>query len=198
MTPDARPGRRLVEAWPAGASPAARDAGHRYLPALLALSAHRRGWVRPLDAWQIPAGPAADQFADLARHLLAHHEVPRWLDGAWMAGRTPEGVICQGWFEWVGLGRNLRTAGGLPLALTRAMAHPAMRAPAELGVPEALRFGQVVAMGGDERLARAVVATRLGAEFDHPEFWASVIRWLVAHLEVEPGEVGPIVDFFRD
>ena len=94
-------------------------------PALLALSAHRRDWVRPLEDWVPPAGDAGAQFAALVRHLIALYDVPRSLDSAWLEGLTPDGVAHQGWYKHVASGHNIRTAKGLPLPLTRRMAQTA-------------------------------------------------------------------------
>ena len=51
-----------------------------------------------------------------------------------------------------------------------------MQAPADLTVEAALRWGQIHGLGGNERLARAVIVTRLGADYEHDDFWASVLR----------------------
>jgi hypothetical protein len=77
------------------------------------------------------------------------------------------------------------------------MAHEVMRAPNDLTCPTALRWGQVLGMGGDERLARAILATRLGSAFEHNEFWQTVIAWFIAHPLLDRVHVGPIIDYLH-
>jgi hypothetical protein len=165
--------------------------------ALLALSAHWRDWLRPLDAWEPPPGEAGAQFGSLARHLFARYELPRFLDSAWRAGLTAVGVTQQTWFKLIGAGRSIRTAAGLPLPLTRWMAHHFHQAPPDLDIPAAFRYGQVLGLGGDERLARSLLATRLGTDFHANDFWETVIRWLIEHPEVGPVQHGPIIDYLH-
>jgi hypothetical protein len=169
----------------------------RQADALLALSAHWRDWVRPLDEWQPPPGDAGTQFSSLARHLLARYDVPRFLDAAWRAGLTAEGVRQQNWFKLLGAGRNLRTADDLPLPLTRRMAHHFLQAPPDFDIPAAFRHAQVLALGGDERLVRSLLGTRLGTDFQANDFWETVIRWLIDHPEVEPVHHGPLIDYLH-
>jgi hypothetical protein len=45
------------------------------------------------------------------------------------------------------------------------------------------------------RATRAVIGTRLGAEFADDEFWLTVLQFFVAHPMLDPAQVGPIVDF---
>ena len=74
----------------------------RFRPALLAVSAHRRDWLRPLPSWDPPGGGPGRQFESLLRHLFALYDVPRFLDAAWLEGLTPDGVTYQGWYKHVG------------------------------------------------------------------------------------------------
>jgi hypothetical protein len=170
----------------------------RHADAVLALSAHWRDWVRPLDPWQPPQGPAGVQFASLARHLLGHYDIPLFLDAAWRAGLTPQGLIQQCWFKHIGLGQNIRTAVGLPFPLTKRMAHHFLEAPSDLDISGAFRFGQVLGLGGDARLARSLLGTRLGTHFEANHFWETVIRWLIAHPELDVAHYGPMIDYLHN
>ncbi len=75
------------------------------------------------------------------------------------------------------------------------MAHWFAQAPDDLGIPSAFRWAQIRGMGGDERLARAVLDGRIGIDFDNDEFWTTVIRWLIAHPDLTPRHLGMIVDY---
>ena len=58
----------------------------------------------------------------------------------------------------------MRTAKGLPVPLTKRMAHLFLRAPDDVSIPEAFRFTRVLSQGGDERFARSSGNRRWRAE----------------------------------
>ena len=102
----------------------------------------------------------------------------------------------QRWYKHLGLGRSIRTAG-LPLRFTRAMAHLFGQAPHHFSATAALRWAQVRGLCGGERLARAVVATRLGEALGNEEFWEGVLHFFVNHPPLDAVWVGPVVDFLQ-
>jgi len=173
-------------------------AAHVYAGALVALSAHWRDWLRTPYGWEPAGEDAGEQFGSLARHLFALNEVPAFLDAAWRAGLTAEGVRHQGWFKHVGCGGNIRTADDLPMPVTKRMAHHFARAPLHLAMPSALRWAQVMGSGGDERLAQSVLASRIATDFRDDDFWVTVFRWLSDHPSVAPPHHGPVIDFLYD
>lgn len=59
----------------------------------------------------------------------------------------------------------------------------------------ALRWGQVVALGGSEDLARAVMESPLGEILPDEEFWFSVLHFFVNQPQMPLHWVQPIVDF---
>jgi hypothetical protein len=170
----------------------------RYHEAVLTLSAYWREWVRPPDRWEPSGSSPGDQFASLARHFFALYDVPRFLDAAWHLGLTAEGVRQQAWFRHVGRGASIRTADGLPIPLTRRMAHFFMQAPPDMPVLRAFRYAQVLGIGGPEPLARSLAGTRIGDDFGHDDFWVTVARWLIDHPEVDAVHHGPVIDFLHD
>jgi hypothetical protein len=174
------------------------QAESRCAVALIALSTHWRQWLRPADAWEPRGEGVREQFGSLARHLLARYDVPVFLDSAWFAGLTPDGVQHQGWFQHIGRGENIRTAEDLPTPLTKGMAHHFLQAPAGIGIREALRYAQVLGMGGNEHLALSILVTRVGTDFTRDDFWLPVIRWLIAHQTLDPLHHGPIIDYLYD
>ncbi len=148
-------------------------------------------WVRPLDRWRPKSHNPDRQFSSLARHLLATYDVPLFMDRAWTHGTALE----QAWFKHLGAGRNIRTAEGLPVPLTKKMAHCFLQAPATYSIGAAFRWGQTLALGGDRRLSDALRETRLAREFRDDEFWLSVIRFFIRNPMLDPAQVNPIVDY---
>jgi hypothetical protein len=167
----------------------------RYADALLALTSHWRDWLRPLDDWEPPEAEPALQFSSLVRHLLALHDVPRFLDAAWHEGATFEGLRQQSWFIHLGSGKSIRDAPDLPLALSRPMTHHFLHTPSGFDVLSAFRRAWVLSLGGSEELSQAILATRLRTDFTEADFWETVVRWLVEHPQVQPVQCGKVIEY---
>lgn len=172
------------------------DLGVTYLEALVAIAAYQPYWLRPLDQWKPRTHNADRQFASLVRHLFALYDVPAFFDAAWFAGNSPDGRAQRSWYRHIGKGLNIRQCD-TPIALTKKMAHVLMQAPSDLSINEAFRWAQVHGLGGDDRLARALLGTRLGRSFEYDEFWTTVIRWFIAHPMLDRLHVGPIIDYLH-
>jgi hypothetical protein len=184
--------------------------GGRLIYGLANLVRHHRRWLRPVESWTPQHRRRDGQFASLARHLLAHYDVPVFMDSVWFVGRRERGLQRQEWYlsqgiderglqlqEWfihVGMGGNIRDMD-TPIRLTRRMAHVFLAAPARDTVERNLRWAQVIGLGGDERLAQAILRTRLGRRFENDDFWSSVVLFLVNNAMMDPSWVGPVVDY---
>jgi PcfJ-like protein len=162
---------------------------------LLALARHADQWLRPPEDWRPDTQNFRRRFASLARHLFARWAVPPCMDAVWFKGISPHARRQQGWFLHVGQGQNLRTAD-LPLPFTKKMAHQFMQAPPEYPIEAALRWGQILGLGGNARLVRTVLSTRLGTVFEHEEFWTGVLQFFVTHPP-DRAQVGPIIDYLH-
>jgi hypothetical protein len=173
-----------------------RQEGNSLIEGLLALARRHSDWLRPVAEWRPDTHNARRQFGSLARHLLTCYPVPDFMDAAWFEGDTPLARRHQDWFLQIGLGYNIRAAG-VPLHLTKRMAHEFLEAPGDLPIGAALRYGQVLGLGGDERLARAVIATRLGEMTEDEPFWLTVLHFFVNNPMLDAACIGPIVDYVR-
>jgi hypothetical protein len=158
---------------------------------VIELSKDAAGWLRPLEQWK-PASHNADrQFSSLARHLWANYDVPTFMDKAWLQGNA----LQQEWFKHIGAGENIQTARQLPVPLTKKMVHWFLQAPPAYSIEAAFRWGQVLALGGDRRLADAIRETRLAREFRDDDFWLSVIRFFVRNPMLDLVHANPIIDY---
>jgi hypothetical protein len=160
------------------------------------LAGFSRNWLRPLSQWKPQTHNARRQFSSLARYLLAEWPVPTCMDSAWFKGTGEAATRQQDWFLHIGSGQNIRTAD-LPIAYTKRMAHHFLEVPVDLAVEAALRWGQIHGLGGDARLAAAVIATRIGTEFANEDFWITVLRFFVANPMLDTAHIGPIIDFIH-
>ncbi len=169
----------------------------RFANALLALSAHKGSWVREPEDWEPRSHNVYRQFHSLVRHLIARYDVPTFMNTAWLAGLTANSLVHQRWFIHVAQGQSIRTADGLPIPLTKKQAHLYLQSPDDFDVLGAFRWAQILDLGGTERLVRSVITTRIYVEFDHDEFWVTVLRWLIANPMLDPAQHGPIIDYLN-
>jgi len=168
---------------------------HPFRIALLSLARQRSHWIRPLSEWRPPGRNPERQFSHLARFLLARYPVPTFLESVLFECERGE---CESWFRHVGQGASLRTAPGMTAPLTKRMAHHALQAPDVCTPVQAVRWGQVLGLGGDAQLAFSVNKSTLGNALasEPQEAWRlSVIHWLVNHQPLETNRVKSIVDF---
>lgn len=172
-------------------------AGNTWIDGVVALAHHWYGWQRPVEEWKPRTHNTRRQFASLARHLLAQYPVPSFMDSVWFLGTSPSAHRFQHWFWHIGVGKSIRTAD-VPIPLTKRMAHCFMQSPNDCSVDQALRWGQVLGLGGNPRLARAIVNTRLGEHFENEDFWITVVRFFIENPMLDLAQTGPIIDYLHN
>jgi hypothetical protein len=155
-----------------------------------------RFWLRSCETWAADCGNLRPLFHSLVHHLFAQYPVPHFIDSVWDLPTGPEAFRQQSWSIRLGRGDSLRSLN-LPITLTRRMEHHARRAPDHYTVMQALRYGEMRGLGGGERLAREVAASRLGRDLSHAAFWRTVLMFLAARPELPLQHVGPIIDFIH-
>lgn len=170
------------------------QAGNTFIDALAALAGHHRSWIRPLERWRPGTHNARRQFSSLARHLLAEYPVPVFMDSVWFEGDTAKALAHQEWFLMAARGESPRQFG-LPIEFTKRMVHHFLNASADHTVETALRWSQVLGLGGSVRLAKAILGSRIATAYEHDEFWVTVIRWLIAHPMLDPRQISPLIDY---
>ncbi len=166
---------------------------------LAALARHASDWMRPIETWSAAEESPWRRFASLAEHLLARFPMPRFMASAWLESADGRRSAAHEWYKRMGRGENIRRMG-LPIPVTRAMAHRFLSAPDHLSVTGALRWAQVLSRGGSLELAAALIATSLGRELRNEDFWETVVLFFVQHCgssELDVSHVGPIVDFLN-
>jgi len=168
-----------------------------YIDGLIRLHKRRRQWIRPVSEWRPGRHNPRRQFSSLARHLLAKFDVPLFLDSAWLRGDRGAHRF-RDWFIHIGGGHNIRTAKTL-YPMTKMTAHHFVHASDDVTIEGALLLADVLALGGTQRLASALAATRLGMGIERdPQrraFWLSVYRFFIANPMLDLRHAGPIIDF---
>lgn len=85
-----------------------------------------------------------------------------------------------------------------PIPMTKRMAAHFLEAPSHFSIKHAVRYGQILALGGDRQLVEAICATRLGSCFKREDFWSTVIRFFIDHPLLDRTHVGPIIDYLHN
>ncbi len=160
------------------------------------LAERRDDFVRGPSGWSSDDSSPLRTFASLADYLLGQYETPRCLALSWLERRSNEWTRrTRDWHIAVSRGARFRDLNP-PIAMTRRMEREFLRAPHDLSAVEALRYAQVLGMGGERDLAGAVLDTRLGMETQNDDFWRTVIGFFIREHEkgMSLEHVGPIVD----
>ncbi len=153
--------------------------------------------VRPLADWKGGGGAMYPVVHALVQHLLAVHEVPRFLASVWYGDASASADVKRRWFIAHAAGTRFRELD-LPLSMTRRMESVFLRSPDHLSVEAAMRRAELLALGATDALVKAVLATRLGSELANGAFWRTVMEFFVRASErLDPGVVGPIIDFVQ-
>jgi len=158
--------------------------------------------IRPITEWECKSHNIDRQLISLVHHCFSIYPVPKFFDNVWLNSALPNIQLLLDkdltWYTHVASGNNIRTAENLPLKLTKKAAHYMMMAPDSYSMPEAIRWGQILAMGGDERIVNGVLGTRLATDFSEQEniFWESVFKWFIDNPMLDPNYYGPLIDFF--
>ena len=168
----------------------------RYVLSLFDFCEH---WIRPVTSWTPKTYNRDRQFSGLLRHLFSLYDMPAFLDNAWTKFPHRYGIGIQNlekhWFVHIATGKNIRKAELLPFPLTKKMAHHFLEAPKYCSLYHALKWAQVKALGGDERLFRAIRETNLMGYDKENDFILSVLRFFVENPMLDMVQVGPIVDY---
>jgi hypothetical protein len=118
------------------------------------------------------------------------------MDSAWFMGEGADAVKQQEWFRGLATGKSIRQLD-LPIPLTKRMARCILSAPPDYTINRALRWGQVIGLGGNARLVQSILNSRIGASFEANEFWQTVIQWLIQNPQVSRWQVAPLIDFIH-
>jgi hypothetical protein len=163
-------------------------------------------FVRKVEDWKPQSHNTEKQFSSFAKHLFAVYEIPNFLESAWLykeKNLMENGVLAADWTfkQWyvaLASGSSVRSLTGLPPNFTKRMMHEFLQAPDYMTVAEALRYGQVMGFGGDERLAWYINRTLLGRNnFAEDEFWQTVVQFFAKTQMFDYEQIGAVIDYIQ-
>lgn len=162
-----------------------------YVKGVMSAVRDNTSWQRSIFSWRPRTHNAHKQFASLVRHLFAQYDVPLFMDKAWLKDNR----LHQTWYKQIGSGKNIRSSEGLPVELTKKAAHHFLLAPESYSIEAAIRYGQILALGGEKRLADAILDTRLTSTFVEDNFWQEVLKFFISNPMLDLVWINPMVDF---
>lgn len=166
------------------------------LNALINLSKYIHKAIRSIEDWESPSHNTTRSIANFSRHLYGKYFIPSFMDEAWYNNSTTH----QNWFLHIGEGHNIRTAQRLPVPLTKREAHFFMQAPKDMGPLNAIRYGQIVNMGGNEAFVRQILKTRIANDYDveRNKFYQSIFVWFMANPMLDTCHYASILDYIHN
>ncbi len=168
-----------------------------FVRGLIKLHDRKALWLRPLEEWKPKSKNRERMFGELTHHLFDQYgDVPTFMEKVWIRDDRPSWRF-RDWYVHLGRGHNLRTAKS-PIPLTKKMAHHFMKAPEDFTVEQALRWGQMKALGCSRAEIEAVAASRLGRSLINEEFWFTVLRFIADNPMLDPRQIGPIIDYLQN
>ncbi len=170
--------------------------GTPFIRGLIKLHDRKALWLRPIADFKPRSKNSDKKFGELTHHLFDDYgDVPTFMERVWL--RTDrKSWRWRDWYIHLGRGHNLRKAKS-PVPITKKTAHFFLQAPDDYTVEQAVRWGQLRALGAEAPLINAVVATQIGRSFINEEFWFTVMRFFVDTPMLDPRQIGPIIDYIQ-
>tara|TARA_B100001989_G_scaffold252347_1_gene234072 strand:- start:6792 stop:8261 length:1470 start_codon:yes stop_codon:yes gene_type:complete len=150
-------------------------------------------WIRDIEDWTPNTYNMHGQFCALISHLFEDYPAPEFMYSAWFR-MDDVAENYRDWYLTVVSGKSIRGAD-FPIPFTKKLTHHFMNAPAFCSVEQAIKWGEIHALGGDEILANAVIASRIGETMINRKFWDSVFQFFIDNPMLDRAHVGPIIDF---
>lgn len=171
-----------------------------FIPGLLNILEWYECKITSFDSWLPKSYNPQRQFSELLRHLFVKYDVPLFMDYVWLEDCNTQfisAVTKRDWYIFIGQGGNLRKAAELPVKMTKKIAHLFMQAPQSYTIENALLYGQILSLGGDQRTVEGVLGTRLNGNLQQNEFWQSVFRFFISNPMLDTVHYGPIIDYIN-
>ncbi len=164
------------------------------VPALLRLATYQHLWIREPENWVVPrnADPAS-QFRDLIDHLLVHYELPEFYYGAWFVNGNLQ-VADRDWFCHVAQGGNIRRAPNMFPFLGKRAAHLMHEAPRDCTLRQALRYGQLRALGMQEAWIPRILTGPGAIDFAHDATWLPLFAMMTQNPSLDPEDIATICE----
>jgi len=150
------------------------------IPVLVRIAAYSQHWIREPESWPgCESGVPREIIRRLIHHLFVQWKMPDCFDNAWLVKGELK-YLERDWYCHLAAGGSLRNAAGMPPSITSRALHLAMTAHGGLTIRQALRWGQVKALKGSDRLLEEVFSSRMARDLSNDAVWSRLLEKLVA------------------
>lgn len=169
----------------------------RSVAVLIRMAWYAEEWRHsPEDWWPEATESPRDQWRSLLRHLFGPYSVPAFFESAWLV-EGPLSCPERDWYCLAVAGKSLRRAPGMPSSVSARALHLAMQAPADLTIRQALRWGQLRALGCPPCLWKFVLTNRMAVDFNADRVWLRLLA-KVATTRSGLRDFGKVVDLLAE
>jgi hypothetical protein len=164
------------------------------VPVLVRIAAYSKNWIRDPESWVgIGSSNPREILHHLLRHLFARWEIPAFFDNAWLV-RGDLVFLERDWYCHLAQGFSLRKVPGMPPSITSRALHLSMDAPHYLTIRQALRWGQVKALGSSSEFLEEVLTSRMVTDLSNDAIWSRLLEKCTAAKHFNPRHFGLIAD----
>jgi hypothetical protein len=166
------------------------------IPQVLRMARYHRHWIRAPEDWapDLQEAPAV-QMRALIAHLFDRYPPPAFWYSAWnQPGPLP--LAERDWYCHVVQGGNIRKAPGMNVRLSKAAAHEMMGAPDYLRVRQALRYGQLRALGVDQHLGE-ILRSPIATDFCNDALWMPFFSMISGRADLDRDHLHLVIDYLR-
>ncbi len=164
------------------------------IPVVARIAAYAEQWIRLPERWQPCDSPEPREILrSLLEHLFASWPLPSHFDSAWYAKGDLK-LLERDWYCRVACGEGLRNLPGMPPSITSRALHLAKQAPEHLTIRQALRWGQVKAMGGTDELLAEVLSHRMVVDLSNDSIWSRLLKKVIAAGNFRAADFSIIAD----
>jgi len=156
----------------------------------------RSFWRNDLFNWKPLSKQKSQQWHELIRYLFHQFDTPTFLYKAFLQAGD---LLHMHWFIHITIGKRVKDLPMMPIPFTQKIGHYFLQAPHQFSVAEALRWAQVMGMGGDQKLAERIAASWLSVKpYQHEDFWETFIHLLIRGGMFNLSKITELIDYVRE
>jgi len=184
------------------------------LGGLIHIIEYKDYFLRSIESWTCKSRNAGLQYSSLVKHLFTKYKTPVFLEKSFEQGDF-EGIYM---YLHLGSGKSMKNYGGYPvnMIIHNKAAHHLYTTPEDMDFYMALRRIQVLYMGGDDYIFKALMRSNIlnqkisvsriringekefKVDFSKEEFWLSVMKFFIDNTMIEPQKISEIIDYIHN
>lgn len=158
--------------------------------------------IRNIEDWK-PKRTNKWVLNEILTHLFANYQPPTFLINGFMDNHHESMLL----FIHLGQGNSMKTWPFIPeFNIPKKALHHLNTTPNHCTYNEAFRRAQIIHLGGDDKLFKLLMSTRLEYTTNNinkntaknEPFWESVIKFFIEHQMINPDKVPEIIDYIYD